>query len=121
MSNYPAERANPNVPAVCIDCGCEFERSVYANLRQRCEVCRKARERELRRNYKDRKTGVIRTVERDHWDCRPNKCQHHAACVEAMAVNKGAALPCCTMPAVPVVTWDVTSEFDRISLVGVER
>ena len=87
-----------------------------------CEICGEALSNGYRKYHPWCKAAkVTRKVD---WDCRPNKCRFHAACTSAMAVNKGAQLPCCTMEAVPVVTWDVTSEFDRLTLgawVEVER
>lgn len=57
----------------------------------------------------------------DKWQCEPLTCRHYAAC--RVNVRLGVQLPCQpkSVGPIPFPSLDVTSEFDRISLVKAVR
>jgi hypothetical protein len=119
-NNYPDDRATRQVIDECVDCHSEFERSVFATQKIRCDLCQQERNRiNLRLSVaraRRRKTKAP-PVKTDHWNCAPDKCKYYAACKAAIRADKGCALPCFEgVEPIPVVGHDVTSEFDGISI-----
>ena len=112
---YPGTRANPTVTAVCVDCGTDFEKSTFAAGKVRCDECQLQRNRWKEAESKATRQGRP-AVERDRYDCKPGKCKHYKACKAAIKADKGCARPCFEGDSIPVIGWDVTSEFDGISI-----
>ena len=85
-----------------------------------CEICGKRLHGLARRYHKEclaRRNKEARRVGEDRYDCKPGKCRHYAACKAAIKADKGCALPCFDDAApIPVIGWDVSSEFDGLSL-----
>ena len=116
--DYPGTRANPYVTAVCIDCGIEFEKSCRATGKKRCDLCQAETKRLIQAEWVNRRRkNTMPETDRDRYDCKPGKCKHYASCKAALKVDKGCALPCFDDAApIPVIGWDVSSEFDGISI-----
>ena len=116
--DYPRNRANPYVTAVCIDCGTEFVKSCRATAKTRCDLCQAETKRLIQAEWVERRRKkAMPATGRDNYDCKPGKCKHYKACKAAIKADKGCALPCFDDAApIPVIGWDVSSEFDGISI-----
>ena len=116
---YPQTRANPTVTAVCVECSSEFERSTFATGKIRCDLCQGERNAQKRAESVARRKGQPRqpvaSSRGDKWNCWPGKCPYFKACRRALQADRGAPLMCTPEP-IPVVGFDVSSEFDGLRL-----
>jgi hypothetical protein len=120
-NSYPDTRATRQVIDECVDCHSEFERSVFATQKVRCDLCQQERNRiNLRLSVaraRQRTKKGMKPVKADHWNCEVGKCKHFDACKTSIRADRGCSLPCFEGVApIPVVGHDVTSEFDGISI-----